>query len=220
MKKNTKENILSSAIRAFNKNGYAAVSLHELALNLGISRGNLTYHFKDKDILLQAISQQMWQKMEVEKNKSRQLPSFENLHKTVQFYYRFQKEYAFIFLDPHVLKHPIIRKQFREMTVQAIADNEAAIAFSIRMGNMHPEQIKGTYHNISFITWMLTFFWLAQQVIRGEKTTEDGEKMIWSILIPHFTDKGLERFKAFFGEEYYESLGPKFEVDLSNIISF
>jgi AcrR family transcriptional regulator len=210
---NTREKIIQQATAYFNRAGFGPTSLYELANELGMSRGNLAYHFKDKDVLLEGIAAEMWARMETERNKSRQLPSFENLHNEVQLYYRFQKEYAFIFLDPQVLRHPVIRKQFREMTRQTIIDNKAAIAFAIRLGNMHPERVPGMYHNIAFITWMLSFFWLAQQVIRGEKTGEDGEKMIWSILLPHFTPKGVEAFKAFFGESYYDSLGAPFQVD-------
>ena len=218
MKKNTKEKIIDTAIQCFNKDSYGAISLHELAKATGISRGNLTYHFKDKESLLQAIANQMWSKMQKERNKSRQLPSFQNLHNEVQLYYKFQKEYAFIFLDPHVLNHPVIKKQFREMTAQTIEDNKAAIAFSIRLGNMKPEPVPGLYHNIAFTTWMLTFFWLAQQIIRGEKTVEDGEKMIWSILIPHFTEKGIQSFRRFFGDDYFNSLGKPFEEYMKSLI--
>ena len=220
MKKSTKDKILSVAVKSFNKHGFGAVSLHELAQELGISRGNLTYHFKDKDELLKAIAQEMWSKIEAERNKSRQFPSFENLHNEIQLYYKFQKKYAFIFLDTHVLNHPMIKANFRKMTAASIKDNKAALAFSIKLGNLKPEPVKGMYHNIAFITWMLTFYWLSQQIIRGEKTEEDGEKMIWSILIPHFTKKGVESFKAFFGKDYFESLGESFEVDLDSIISF
>ncbi len=220
VKQNTKDKIITEAITYFNQYGFGAVSLHELAQNIGISRGNLTYHFKDKNTLLKSIAQQMWQKMETERNKSRQLPSFENLHNEVQLYYRFQKEYAFIFLDGQVLNHPTIKQQFREMTEQSIADNRASIAFAIKMGNMHPEPLAGMYNHIAFTSWMLAFYWLPQQIIRGEKTEEDGEKMIWSILLPHFTKKGVESFKAFFGEDYYHNLGKPFETDLSKHIAF
>ena len=185
-----------------------------------MSRGNLAYHFKEKDLLLEAIADDMWQSLEQERNKSRQLPSFENLHNEIQLYYKYQKKYAFIFLDTHVLNHPLIKKRFRELTAQTIKDNKATIAFSIKLGNMRKEQIAGTYHHIAFITWMLTFFWLSQQIIRGEKSREDGEKMIWSILLPHFTEKGIQSFQAFFGDEYFNSLGEPFDIDIESLISF
>lgn len=216
----TRKKIIQDATSYFNKHGYSSTSLFELAKSFGMSRGNLAYHFKDKDLLLEAIAEEMWQQMELERNKSRQLPSFENLHNEIQLYYRFQKKYAFIFLDTHVLNHPLIKRRFRELTRQNITDNKATIAFSIKVGNMKKEKISGTYHNIAFITWMLSFFWLSQQIIRGEKSREDGEKMIWSILLPHFTDKGIQSFQTFFGKEYYESLGEAFDIDLHTLISF
>ena len=135
---NTKEKIIDVATQLFNKNGYSSISLNEIAQKIKISRGNLTYHFRDKDALLEAISDQMWTKIDKTKAKSRQLPSFENLHNEVQRYYRFQKEYSFIFLDRHLLNHPTVKKQFRLMTEQTIEDNKASIAFSIELGNMHP----------------------------------------------------------------------------------
>ena len=215
-----KEQIIHSATRYFNKHSFGATSLYELAKQMGMSRGNLTYHFKDKDSLLRAIVDEMWKKIKIERSKSRQLPSFENLHNEVQLYYKFQKEYAFIFLDKNVLTHPLVKSQFREMTAQTIADNKAAIAFSIQIGNMKPEPVPGIYHNIAFIAWMLSFFWLAQQIIRGEKTGEDGEKMIWSLLIPHFTEKGKHSFINYFGKTYYQSLGEPFSAEIENLISF
>jgi len=216
----TRQKIIQEATSYFNKNGYSSTTLFELAKVLGMSRGNLAYHFKEKDLLLEAIADDMWQSLQQERHKSRQLPSFENLHNEIQLYYKYQKKYAFIFLDTHVLNHPLIKKRFRELTTQTIKDNKATIAFSIKLGNMREEQIAGTYHNIAFITWMLTFFWLSQQIIRGEKNREDGEKMIWSILLPHFTDKGIQSFKAFFGEDYFNSLGEPFDIDIQSLISF
>ncbi len=46
------------------------------------------------------------------------------------------------------------------------------------------------------------------------------KKTIWSILLPHFTIKGIESFKNFFGEDYYHSLGKPFDVDAENLITF
>jgi len=219
-KTSTKQRIINTAIQLFNSNGYGAVSLFEIAGKMSMTRGNLTYHFKDKDQLLQAIADEMWRKIIVERNKSRQLPSFENLHNEVQLYYRFQKQYAFIFLDSHVLNHPLIKEKFREMTAQSIRDNEAALAFAIKSGNLKPEPFKGIYKNIALNTWILSFFWLSQQIIRGEQSQENGEAVIWSQLLPHFTEKGITAFKAFFGDDYLDQIGDAFDTKIDNYISF
>jgi hypothetical protein len=113
-----------------------------------------------------------------------------------------------------------VKEEFRQQTQKSINDNKAALAFAIKLGNLKPEPVPGMYNNIAFITWMMPFYWLNQQIIRGEKTVEDAEKMIWSILLPHFTEKGINSFIKFFGEEYYQNLGEDFSVDLDSLISF
>ncbi|MGB3345182.1 MAG: TetR/AcrR family transcriptional regulator [Aequorivita sp.] len=216
----TKQKIIDSSVKYFNQHGFTAVTLNEIAGHLEMTRGNLTYHYKTKDELLKAITDAMWKKIAAERAKSRALPSFENLHNEVQLYYRFQKEYAFIFLDSQVMKHPMVIKQFREMTKETILDNKKAIAFAISIGNMKPEPFKGAYHNISLLVWMIAFFWSAQQIIRGEQSKEDGEALIWSILLPHFTEKGKNSMIAFFGEEYLDNLGEAFNINIEKHISF
>ncbi|MAP01682.1 MAG: hypothetical protein CMD01_02545 [Flavobacteriales bacterium] len=216
----TREKIMNEATKAFNKSGFSAVNLFELANTLGISRGNLTYHFKDKESLLKGISDQMWDKIEKERAKSRQLPSFENLHNEVQLYFKFQKQYSFIFQDPHVLNNQMLRKKFKEMTSHFINDIKAGIAFSISIGNVKEEQFPGTYNNIAFLTWLIAFYWNSKENVCNEISIKDGEKIIWSLMIPHFTDKGMQSFKKFFGEDYFNEISKPFEVNLSNYISF
>lgn len=223
MKISTKQKIINKAVELFNKNGFASVTLFEIAGELNMTRGNLTYHFKDKDLLLEAIAVELWSKMAVERSKSRQFPSFKNLHNEVQLYYRFQRAYAFIFLDYHVLNHPVIKSKFHELTTQQIKDNEATIAFAISAGNMHPEPFEGMYRNLALNCWMVSFYWLNQQMVRGNNASqcsEDGEMKIWSMLLPHFTEKGLRRFRDFFGDDYLKKLGKSFKTDIADYVEF
>lgn len=223
MKISTKQKIIQKAVALFNEKGFASVTLFEIAGTLKMTRGNLTYHFKNKDLLLKAIAEELWLKMEAERSKVRLLPSFENLHNEIHLYYRIQKEYAFIFLDYHVLNHPIIKQKFHELTVQGIKEVEATIAFAISIGNMRPEPYEGIYHNLAFTTWMVYFYWLNQQMIRGEVIGENGEdsaKKIWSMLLPHLTKKGLKAFRKFFGENYLRQLGKSFKADIGDYVEF
>lgn len=216
---NTKDKIIAKAIKLFNKNGFGAVSLFEIANSLSMSRGNLTYHFKDKDQLLLAIAEEVWSKLDKKRQQSLQLPSFKNLHDEVQLFYQYQQEYAFIFMDRLVLGHEVIKSHFRQMTQKSIEDNKKIIAFSIKLGNMKEEPFPGLYNHIAMATWMFTFFWLPQQIIRGERKTADGEKLIWSMLLPHLTKKGLANFKKFFGQDYIDNLGEPFAINMDKMIT-
>lgn len=212
----TKEKIINVAKKVFNEQGFGAVSIQDIATELGINRRNIAYHFNNKEVLLAVIAEEMWAKLRAERKKRRDFPSFENLHNEVRLYTQFQKEYAFIFSDLHVIKHPILETRFRAFCMATIKDNEAAIAFSIKLGNMNPEPFAGAYHNLCLSLWVLALFWLPQQSIRKVIDRNEVHKVTWSLILPHFTPKGIASFKAFFGEEFYNNIGSPFKVDLSD----
>ncbi|WP_034243427.1 TetR/AcrR family transcriptional regulator [Aquimarina atlantica] len=53
--KNTKSNILSTSKHLFNQQGYSNVTIRMIALELKISSGNLNYHFKKREDILEAL---------------------------------------------------------------------------------------------------------------------------------------------------------------------
>lgn len=55
MRKDLKSEILETARELFNIRGYNEVSMRSIADALGISVGNLTYHFKKKEDLVEAV---------------------------------------------------------------------------------------------------------------------------------------------------------------------
>lgn len=220
MKKSTKERIISEAVALFNKEGYANVSLQDIANEMGMSRGNLAYHFGDKDLLLQSIVEQVWGRMAKESQKRRNFPSFQNVHNEVKLYHAMHLEYSFIFGDLRVLKHPVLRQQFKSSSLQSIRDNEEAIAYGVQIGSMKEEPFPGIYYNLALIIWMLSIFWIPQQTIREEEVEEDPTKAVWTLMLPYLTEKGIRSFKKVFGEDYFESLGKPFRVSLDHLEIF
>jgi len=53
----TSDRILEAGRRLFNEKGYAATTLSEIALAVGISQGNLTYHFPTKRDLVMRLEE-------------------------------------------------------------------------------------------------------------------------------------------------------------------
>src|ERR1043165_3123918 len=56
-KSETEEKIVQAALRMFNEGGIEYVGMRELAADLGMRIGNLTYYFPTKDDLVFSISQ-------------------------------------------------------------------------------------------------------------------------------------------------------------------
>ena len=63
--KKTQEKIIIATVDLFNKNGVSNVRLQDIAKEVGISPGNLTYHYKTKKDLLGAVLLDMTNKQQV-----------------------------------------------------------------------------------------------------------------------------------------------------------
>ena len=55
MGRDTRQKILDSARELFNVHGYNGVSLQDIAATVGISKGNLTYHFSKKEEIMEEL---------------------------------------------------------------------------------------------------------------------------------------------------------------------
>lgn len=205
---NTRQKIIELAISAFNERGFGHVSLQDLAKEMGISRGNLSYHFPEKATLLPEIMKQLAERLQAYRLKKNRLPTFSNMRADLKFYFSLQEDFRCIFLDPSLLAHDSVKHTLQEFSIEAIRDFDAAIAFALEIGTMKPEPFPGIYHNLSINTWMLLFLWYPRELVLGNKSFEEKEKATWCMLIPYFTQKGLDALKEVLGEAYLNELGP------------
>ena len=215
----TREKIVITGQQLFNQNGFGATTLYQIAQKLGISRGNLTYYFKDKAALLEAIAAEMAAKYTT-KMAANQFPSWENTNNATKAFHELQKEYAFIFKDKQVMAVPIVKAQIEQIYKDDLKRQMAMISFSIQVGNMRKEVIPGTYHNLCRTLWMNSFFWLMSDIYQDLDKETGWDKVAWSLVLPHFTEKGLTAFKEHFGEDYYLSLGKVHGDYLEKVVSF
>lgn len=162
----------------------------------------------------------MWAKIDQEREKTRQFPTFENMRNQTQLVYKFQREYSFVFLDNNVRNHPTVKEDFKAMIEQTIEDFRKMIAFGIQLGTIKEESIPGTYYSLAFSVWMVSFYWLSQQTTQDERMETNAEKVLWGMILPHMTKKGITAFQQFFGDGFYELLGKPFKVGQHSSINF
>lgn len=215
----TREKIIITGKKLFNQNGFGATTLYQIAQELSISRGNLTYYFKEKSDLLATITEEMTSKYKA-KMVETQFPSWENTSNATKAFHELQKEYGFIFKDKQVMAVPIVKTQIEQIYKDDLKRQMAMISFSIQVGNMRPEVIPGTYHNLCRTLWMNSFFWLLSDIFQDVEVETGWDKVAWSLILPHFTEKGLAAFMEHFGEDYYLSLGKVYGEYLDKVVSF
>lgn len=219
MEKNTKEKIIITSKKLFNTNGFGATTLYQIAQELGISRGNLTYYFKTKEDLLSVITEEMASRYKAEMAAT-QFPSWENTNNATKAFHELQRVYAFIFRDKQVMDFPEVKQQIKQIYEDDLKRQMAMISFSIQVGNMRAEMIPGTYHNLCRTLWMNAFFWLISDVYQDTREESGWDKVAWSLILPHFTEKGLVAFKKHFGLSYFQSLGKGYEVYAERVVGF
>lgn len=215
----TREKIVITGKHLFNQNGFGATTLYQIAQELSISRGNLTYYFKDKAALLEMIATEMAAKYTA-KMAATQFPSWENTNNATKAFHELQKAYAFIFKDKQVMAFPMVKAQIEQIYKDDLKRQMAMVSFSIQVGNMRKEVIPGTYHNLCRTLWMNSFFWLMSDIYQDIEKESGWDKVAWSLILPHFTKKGLGAFKAHFGETYFLSLGKTYQEYAEKAISF
>lgn len=207
----TREKIIATAIQQFNLKGFELVNLGELAELLGISRGNLAYHFKEKELILDEIALMIQQDIDLAMKSRKDFPAFSNLQIDIKSYHRLQQKYQFVFTNQTVLAHAEVKKVMHEWSERTIQNNLDAFAFAVENGNMDREPYPGLYHNLAVNTWMIIYFWLAQKHVRDDSSRQDAEKMVWSTILPYFSSKGIIAFEKYFGKNSSLKLGRPFD---------
>lgn len=210
-----KEQILTNTITYFNENGYGEVSLQELSKALNMSRGNFVYHFKTKEEVLEAIAEKMWSEMEEIRIPTKELPSFQNVHNEVELFQKIQLKYTFVFSDLRIIRDAIFKERFHQSYLNFKKMSAEAIAFSIQLGNMAEEAYPGMYDHLTDAIWGMAWFQHSMKAIQQKNNSTDASKLMWSLLLPHFTKKGVESFISFYGASYLQHLGKPFDIKLT-----
>lgn len=112
----TANRILEVARTTFNHNGYVASSVKEIAQTLGMSQGNLTYHFPAKSDLAMTLENDLLQIMKERRNKLVPGPLAEDYIEHLLFGMELTWRYRFVMRDRrHYAGDPIGKRPDSEL---------------------------------------------------------------------------------------------------------
>ncbi len=196
----TSEKIISNAVDLFNKEGYGNVSLRHIADRCDISLGNLTYHFPDKEKLMTAIYELMFEEMEgvIVPSSEFKLRDFQNM---LKHFYAFQEKYRFFFLElVHILRsYPSLAERHRETVAKRKSEGLGLIYYFVGKGLMISEPVPGCYENLVQAIWIVNTFWIAQlRVITGAdhlRYKHQATEVVWAMMLPYLSKAGLDEYK-------------------------
>ncbi len=168
----TRERILETARALFNERGYTSTSTNHIAAELGISPGNLYYHFPNK----QAIARELWQRMSDRWGSlwATLRPSRVGFIRMVDLFwdgcgigwdYRFylQEQITMLREDPELRRLQLANMADRSQLIgRMMAEAGAAGLF---VDTLTPE----VGEQINRVEWFITHFWLSFIEIGGEE---------------------------------------------------
>ena len=197
----TKDKIIYTAIKLFNKQGTNLVSTNHIAKEMGISPGNLYYHFRSKNDIIRSISDNFSNELgSVFKIQLDTIADFSsNLTSLFNRFFKIQQSYQFLFLEGvHLTKQDskllanytnlrsLIKKGYHELL-----SNLVKIKIMKR-------QSLNIIDDLLDAQWIIMWYWINHTIL-DRNTYDDfqikkGIKLSFSIIKPQLTSIGKVAF--------------------------
>jgi AcrR family transcriptional regulator len=115
---NTRTLILESGLRLFNDDGVAKVSSNRIAAKLDISSGNLYYHFKNKEQIVEWLIRRFDERLVGIMSASAAVVALDEMWLVLHLMFEAIQEYRFIYRDVDYLVNatPRIAKRVQDIT--------------------------------------------------------------------------------------------------------
>jgi len=200
----TRERIIETAIDLFNSSGTKAVTTNHIAAAMGISPGNLYYHFRNKDAIIRAIFAQMHEvgiREYLAINAERGPGTAETMAETFIMIQRFNWRYRFFKreLTALVMADPLLGEQFVASHRANLSMVDAALDRSITQGFLVPltETVRKL---LAEQVWMMTLFWLNYLEVGGEEVSDEtlkrGIDHLYLLLAPYLTESARQSLSS------------------------
>jgi AcrR family transcriptional regulator len=200
----TKQKIIDAAVGCFNREGIANVRLQHIADEAVVSVGNMTYHYRNKEAVVEAVWQQLVQKQRDLLAEFRILPLFEDVERLLYSTFELQQQYRFFYLDTlEVMRaHPHIQTAHRQHIQWQVGQMVMAIHFNVSRGAFFAEKWEGQFSQLAQQFWMIADHWMYRQQVQQETTGGYNQfrMALWMLLRPLFTDMGEREFEQLHGE--------------------
>ena len=197
----TKDKIIATAIDLFNIHGTKAISTNHIAKEMGISPGNLYYHFRSKNDIIRSISDNFSNELgSVLKIQLDTISDFSsNLTSLFNRFFKIQQSYQFLFfegvhltkqdsrlLDNYTNLRSLIKKGYHELL-----SNLVKIKIMKRQSLNIIDDLLDTQ-------WIIMWYWINHTIL-DRNTYDDfqikkGIKLSFSIIKPQLTSIGKLAF--------------------------
>jgi AcrR family transcriptional regulator len=171
----TRERILETALSMFNELGEPTVATTAIAFEMGISPGNLYYHYRSKEAIVVDLFAAFRQEIEATLSAPEQrLPNAEDCWLFLHLVFEAIWKYRFIYRDINdlVRRYRVIETQFRRILAHKIRVAEQILGGLVKAGQMRaePAEISTLAQNIV----MVASYWMSFENALNPRAPHDG----------------------------------------------
>jgi AcrR family transcriptional regulator len=167
----TPERILATALRLFNEQGTAAISTNHIANELGMSPGNLYYHFRNKEEIIRALFEQQFALWDVLYTlPDDRLPTLADMQRLVQATFAISWDYRFIYRELIVLlrRDEELQRRWVEVRARGFAGFRELVEQFVAAGVLRAPETPETVQRLAELCWLISEFWLASVEVSGQ----------------------------------------------------
>lgn len=194
----TQRLIVETAIALFNEHGTKAISTNRIAEECRISRGNLHYHFRTKEEIVQAIFQQIDQEMDDSWYDDHHHPTMRHVYfmfaRQIDLFWRFRffyRELSPLLQNDARLKLLLMRSRRKRIGELTLFFQEL-----VKAGLLVEPKPPVSMESLLQISWLLTDQWLSHLDLHDipvdVQNIEEGFDLVMQLFEPYLTDKARE----------------------------
>jgi AcrR family transcriptional regulator len=194
MARQTRQRILDTSLAMFNEQGEPNVTTNHIADELEISPGNLYYHFRNKDDIIEQLFQRYEERMDTALVAPEgRLPNLEDIWLQLHMVYECIWEFRFLYRDlvDILSRNRHLRLRFSRILKRAAGNATTVMRGLVQAGIMRASnaEIEATATNILLIAT----FWLNYASVRGDKDEQESIRMgivqVMMLITPFLRDE-------------------------------
>lgn len=199
----TKKKILDTARLLFNQHGYAQVTIRMIAQQAGMSSGNLNYHFRRREDILEALYFEM---VAVFDQRISRLPtkeiSLEQIREDIRRSMEHMIDYQFFWTDLYNLLRlsAAIRRHFMDAYQSRLQGYQLLFAELQRQQLMRPPEFEGEYRLLAerMITQGNTWIYMARLYEESDLLQSVGRfaDALLAFLYPQLSKAGKRLYRS------------------------
>jgi AcrR family transcriptional regulator len=171
----TKDRILETALNLFNQQGTNAVSTNHIAEALSMSPGNLYYHYRNKDEIIRALFERLFDAWDVSfALPADRPPTLEDVKALARVNFEILWRYRFAYREMIALirQDAVLRERYLVVRERGYQGFHEMFAWLKQLGLLTESVDEATITQLADLCWLISEFWLSALELRGQEISE------------------------------------------------